>query len=77
MVDILTQIILQIHCKSIFWCYSPLNEGTGHPTLEQYIDVPDVHAAGRLDRDSEGLLLLTDDGSPIMRLTDPTHHIKE
>jgi 23S rRNA pseudouridine2457 synthase len=51
------------------------DEGTGHPTLKDYIEVPDVYAAGRLDRDSEGLLLLTDDGSLIKRLTDPRHHI--
>ena len=53
------------------------DEGTGHPTLKHYIDVPDVYAAGRLDRDSEGLLLLTDDGSLIKRLTDPKHHIEK
>jgi 23S rRNA pseudouridine2457 synthase len=53
------------------------DEGTGHPTLKQYIDVPNVYAAGRLDRDSEGLLLLTDDGPLIKRLTDPKHHIEK
>ena len=53
------------------------DEGTGHPTLKQYIDVPNVYAAGRLDRDSEGLLLLTDDGSLIKQLTDPEHHIEK
>lgn len=53
------------------------DEGTGHPTLKQYIDVPDVYAAGRLDRDSEGLLLLTDDGPLIRQLTDPRHHIEK
>ena len=53
------------------------DEGTGHPTLKQYIDVPDVYAAGRLDRDSEGLLLLTDDGALIKQLTDPKHHIEK
>ena len=53
------------------------DEGTGHPTLKQYIRVPDVYAAGRLDRDSEGLLLLTDDGSLIKKLTDPKHHIEK
>lgn len=52
-------------------------EGTGHPTLKQYINVPGVYAAGRLDRDSEGLLLLTDDGSLIKRLTDPKHHVEK
>ena len=53
------------------------DEGTGQPTLKQYIHVPDVYAAGRLDRDSEGLLLLTDDGSLIKRLTDPKHHVEK
>jgi len=53
------------------------DEGTGHPTLKQYIAVADVYAAGRLDRDSEGLLLLVDDGALIKRLTDPKHHIEK
>jgi 23S rRNA pseudouridine2457 synthase len=53
------------------------DEGTGHPTLKQFIEVPGVYAAGRLDRDSEGLLLLTEDGALIKRLTDPQHHIEK
>lgn len=45
----------------------------GRPTLADYVRHKGVYAAGRLDRDSEGLLLLTDDGALAHRLTDPRH----
>jgi 23S rRNA pseudouridine2457 synthase len=45
----------------------------GRATLADYVRVPGVYAAGRLDRDSEGLLLLTDDGKLAQRITDPRH----
>ncbi len=52
-----------VHCK--------FTDEEGRPTLAQFGLPPRVYVAGRLDHDSEGLLLLTDDGKLNQRLTDP------
>ncbi len=47
----------------------------GRKTLADFIDLPGVYAAGRLDLDSEGLLLLTSDGRLAHYITDPQHKL--
>lgn len=49
----------------------------GRPTLADYIDLPGVYAAGRLDHDSEGLMILTSDGGLAHRITDPQHKLQK
>jgi 23S rRNA pseudouridine2457 synthase len=49
------------------------SEGTDKKNLAEYIDIPNIYAAGRLDYDSEGLLVLTDDGYLQHRIADPKH----
>ena len=49
----------------------------GDSTLADFIDIPDVYPAGRLDKDSEGLLLLTDDGQLQNQIASPKHKMKK
>lgn len=53
------------------------DEGSGKPTLKDYIALPGVYPAGRLDFDSEGLLVLTDDGREQARISDPRHKLEK
>lgn len=54
-----------------FGVLSQFTPEAGHPSLADHIHIPGIYAAGRLDRDSEGLLLLTDDGQLQSRIADP------
>ena len=54
---------------------SQFTDSAGRPTLADYIRIPKVYAAGRLDADSEGLVVLTDDGAVQARIADPRHKL--
>ncbi|HJW81641.1 MAG TPA: pseudouridine synthase [Acidiferrobacterales bacterium] len=54
---------------------SQFTDKEGRRTLAEYISEPKVRVAGRLDYDSEGLLLLTDDGNLQTRIADPKHKL--
>lgn len=54
---------------------SSFTDAEGRPTLAAYVPIPEVYAAGRLDLRSEGLLLLTDDGVLLHRVTHPRYKL--
>ncbi len=58
-----------------FQTMSQFSAHPSRPTLADCVDLPGVYPAGRLDADSEGLLLLTDDGVLQARIADPRHKL--
>ncbi|SOY50987.1 pseudouridine synthase [Cupriavidus taiwanensis] len=60
-----------------FGTMSQFSEHPTRPTLASCVSMPGVYPAGRLDADSEGLLLLTDDGALQARIADPRHKLEK
>ena len=58
-----------------FGVISKFSPEAGKRTLADYVSIRDVYPAGRLDTDSEGLLLLTDDGALQARIANPRHKL--
>lgn len=56
---------------------SQFSDHDGHPGLKRYLDYPGIYPAGRLDRDSEGLLLLSDDGQLQARVANPKYKMEK
>lgn len=70
----MSQLILFNKPFRVMSQFSALGDKT---TLAQYIDIPNVYPAGRLDYDSEGLLLLTGDGNLQHRISHPKHKLEK
>ena len=70
----MSQLILFNKPYGVICQFSPHEK---HQSLADYISIKDVYPAGRLDHDSEGLLLLTDDGKLQHKISDPGNKMKK
>lgn len=68
----MAEVILLNKPYGVICQFSPAGD---HPTLKDYVSVPGVYPAGRLDTDSEGLVVLTADGALQHRIADPRHKL--
>lgn len=71
----MTQLVLLNKPYGVLSQFSDHKAPTSRPILSALVHVPGVYPAGRLDRDSEGLLLLTDDGKLQARIADPRYKL--
>lgn len=60
-----------------FGVLSQFTDRDGRSTLADFVPFPNIYPVGRLDRDSEGLMLLTNDGALIHRISSPDHKVRK
>jgi 23S rRNA pseudouridine2457 synthase len=73
--NVMSRILLFNKPYGVLSQFTDARSPSPRPTLSGFVTVPGVYPAGRLDRDSEGLLVLTDDGALQARIADPRHKL--